>query len=126
MFRTCADVFVFAGRHILTASLKREFCRKLYRSGQTKAARTAWLDAISDEACKQQSSGRSVLSVASAGTSTQFQFFDGWSPADALALVDAARAWVLEDTSTVDDALALVPAGVTSFGHNFSSACNHL
>ena len=51
----------------------------------------------------------------------QFQFFAGWTPDDALSLIDEARTWA--DCADVATALALLPGGaVTSYGHDFSQA----
>ena len=88
----------------------------------TAALRTAWLDGISDAALESLQAGSSVVSVSSAGTTTQFQFLASWSPASVIELVDDARAWVLSDTSTVTDALAMIADTDGAYGFNFSGA----
>ena len=101
---------------------RREFCRRLFRAGgATTVLRHAFLDALSDTALAAQASGRSVQATSAAGASTTFQFFSGWSPAEALALIDEARTWA--DAADVATALELLPDGpVMSYGHDFTMA----
>ena len=70
-------------------AVRREFCRRLFRAGgATAELRHAFLDTLSDAAIAAQTAGSAVLSTAKNGASVQFQFFAGWSPADALELID--------------------------------------
>ena len=105
----------------ITYATRREFCRRLFRDGgATTVLRHAFLDALADMALAAQASGRAVQATSAAGASTTFQFFAGWSPADALALIDEARTWA--DAADVTAALELVRDDVTSYGFRFSGA----
>ena len=99
-----------------------EFCRRLFRvGGATAQLRHAFLDGLSDSAIQAQQSGSAVSASSANGASVQFQFFAGWTPDDALALIDEARDWA--DAADVASALALLPDGpVTSYGHDFTTA----
>ena len=105
-----------------TYATRREFCRRLFRvGGATAQLRHAFLDGLSDSAIQAQQTGSAVLSSSANGASVQFQFFAGWTPDDALALIDEARTWA--DAADVAAALALLPDGpVTSYGHDFTMA----
>lgn len=50
----------------------------------------------------------------------QFQFFAGWTPDDALALIDEARDWA--DAADVASALALIGGPVYSYGFDRTNA----
>lgn len=85
------------------------------------AARHTILDTFADAAIAAQQRGAAISATSHNGASVQFQFFTGWQPDDALALIDEARTWA--DCANVADALALLPdAAVTSFGHDFTMA----
>ena len=105
-----------------TYATRREFCRRLFRvGGATAQLRHAFLDGLSDSAIQAQTAGSAVLSTAKNGASVQFQFFAGWSPADAIELIDEARDWA--DAADVAAALSLIPEGsATAYGHDFSAA----
>ena len=103
-----------------TYATRREICRRLFRAGvATAALRHAFLDGLSDTAIQAQQAGTAITAVSGNGASSQFTLFDGWSPSDALSLIDEARTWA--NCADVDTALALLPDGpVTSFGHDFT------
>lgn len=106
----------------VSTPVRREFCRRLFRvGGATAALRHSFLDTLSDAAIAAQQQGAAISATSHNGASVQFQFFTGWQPADALELIDVARAWA--DCADVATALALLPdAAVTSFGHDFTLA----
>lgn len=105
-----------------TYAIRREFCRRLFRvGGATAQLRHSFLDTLSDAAIAAQTAGSAVLSSSANGASVQFQFFAGWTPDDALSLIDEARTWA--DAADVAAALALITDGpVTSYGHDFTNA----
>jgi hypothetical protein len=99
-------------------SVRREFCRKIFRSGGADAAaRSTYLDGLADIALKTQQSGKTLIGTASGGTSVQYQAFEGWRVDSLIEMLDQARSWILEDD--VDAALELIFA-VTSFRGDFS------
>lgn len=104
-----------------TYAIRREFCRRLFRvGGATAELRHAFLDGLSDSASEAQQSGSAIQSTSANGAAVTFQFFAGWTPDDAISLIDEARAWA--DAADVATALALIGDGpVTSFGHDFSA-----
>ena len=104
-----------------TTATRREFCRRLFRvGGATAALRHAFLDGLSDSAIQAQQTGSAVQSTSANGAQVAFQFFAGWTPDDALSLIDEARTWA--DAASVTAALDLIEGPVTSFGHDFSTA----
>lgn len=78
--------------------------------------RQAWLDELSDSAALQQQGG-AVVSTSANGASVSFQLPSNWSPDDAPALIDEARAWA--DAADVATALALIGGPVRCFRQNF-------
>lgn len=97
---------------------RREFCCRLFRlGGATPAARNAWLDELSDSAALQQQGG-AIVSTSANGASVSFQLPPKWSPDDAPALIDAARAWA--EAADVDAALALIGGPVRHVSPDFS------
>ena len=104
-----------------TYATRREFCRRLFRvGGATAQLRHAFLDGLSDSAIQAQQTGSAISASSANGASVQFQFFTGWAPSDALALIDEARTWA--DCSDAGTALALVRDDVTSYRFRFSGA----
>lgn len=98
-----------------TYATRREFCRRLFRAGgATAELRHSFLDTLADAAIAAQTAGSAVLSTAKNGASVQFQFFAGWTPSDALELIDEARDWA--DAATVAAALALIDPDVREYG----------
>ena len=104
-----------------SASVRREYCRRLFRvGGATAALRNAFLDGLSDAAIEAQQSGSAVLSTSKNGAAVQFQYFAGWTPAATLEYVDEARAWAA--CLTVEAALALINRGGSFVLSDFSNA----
>ena len=104
-----------------TYATRREFCRRLFRvGGATAQLRHAFLDGLSDSAIQAHQAGSAVSASSANGASVQFQFFAGWTPDAALALINEARDWA--DCADADTALALVRDDVTSYGFRFSGA----
>ena len=104
-----------------TYATRREFCRRLFRvGGATAQLRHAFLDGLSDSAIQAQQSGSAVSASSANGASVQFQFFAGWTPDDALALIDEARDGADAATATV--ALALIREDADCYRFDNSSA----
>ena len=103
----------------VTTATRREFCRRLFRVGASSSLRHATLDALSDTAIAAQQSGSAIQSTASNGSTVTFQFFAGWSPDDALVLINEARSWA--DAADLAAALALIMGPVTSYGTDFTN-----
>ena len=104
-----------------TYATRREFCRRLFRvGGATAQLRHAFLDGLSDSAIQAQQTGSAVSASSANGASVQFQFFAGWTPDDALALIDEARDWADAATATV--ALAMIREDADCYRFDNSSA----
>jgi len=67
-----------------------------------------------------QQSGSAIQSTASNGAQVAFQFFAGWSPDDALVLIDEARDWAA--AADLAAALALIGGPVYAYGFDRTNA----
>lgn len=104
----------------VSSALRREFCRRLFRTDLVdEAARSALLDSISDAAVAASNDGRAVQATAANGASVAFQFVNGWDPQATVELVDEARGWIT--AANLADALALIEGPVREYRQDFTA-----
>ena len=100
---------------VASAAEKREFIRQVYSeaTASTEAARQTYISEWRADALEVMRSGGVLTSASANGHGTGRVVAPGWTTSDIMELADWARSYVSE--STVDLALASVPARVKSF-----------
>lgn len=97
-----------------TYAIRELFCRQLFDDGRSSVElRRAYLKPLREAIVHAFNSGSAVLSSSANGASVGFQFFDGWNPSDAAALINEAYSWA--DAATESAALAMIPDGCVQF-----------
>ena len=100
--------------------VRKWFLRIVYRNASPADAtgRSAYLDGIDDVVVRQiTQGGKRLISASSTGSQASYEFAEGLELEDLASLTEWARGYIDEDT--IDDALALVPAGVKYLSADF-------
>lgn len=93
-----------------------EFLRQVYRNGGPDcASRTAYLDGLASNALKASTTGKTLVSVSTGGSSHSYSAFAGYDPNQLLDLIAWARKYICVGTDDIDEVMLEVPARIRQF-----------
>lgn len=102
-------------------SVRKWFLRAVYRNATPADldGRSAYLDGIDDVVLRQiTQGGKRLVSASSTGSQASYEFAEGLELEDLASLTEWARGYIGE--GTIEEAIALVPAGVKYLSADFS------
>lgn len=105
-----------------SASVIREHVRHVYRQAAALSiTASVYLDQLADLALEAERDGKTLLSAGSGRTTTAFQVFQSFKPADVLELIDVLRdPCSAASADSALEALANLAVGVRNYRTDYS------